>query len=153
MEELAIIMIKPDAIRRNLTGEIVSLIRQADLHITSTKSIQLTESTIRAFQPVMNEPSEFGEEWKQEVIAALSAAPVIVMLVLGENALVKSNRIKRSIRKQYAPGDHYLHRVVHNLIHATDTSDEVSNHLEVFFPEVVASKIHQPSPTFTREVR
>lgn len=151
MGELAIIMIKPDAIRRNLTGEIISLIRQADLHITSTKNIQLTESTIRAFQPVMNEPSEFGEEWKQEVIVALSATPVIVLLVSGENALTKSNRIKRLIRKQYAPGDHYLHRVVHNLIHATDTVDEINNHLRIFFPEMVTSS--QQSSTFTREVR
>lgn len=150
MLQMAIIMIKPDALQRNLAEHVLSLVGMADLHILATEIIQLNEQLIRAFQPVMNEPSEFGEQWKQEVVVALTATPVVVLLVHGEDAIARSNSIKRAVRSQYAPGEHYRTRVIYNLMHAADSPDEVDNHLKLFFPEW-PSTTAQPAQTMNHQ--
>ncbi|MEK7088626.1 MAG: nucleoside-diphosphate kinase [Patescibacteria group bacterium] len=137
MKEKSLVLVKPDAFERKLESEIYKAIRLRELKIVARKKIWLNERMIRSYQPVLNEPSEFGEDWKREAIEAMVSGSVEVLVVEGDNALKKTNEIKKKIRSLYSPGSHYRTRVIFNLIHTTDNLMEFQNNIKVLIPEAM----------------
>ena len=138
MNSRGLFLIKPDAAARGLRDIIVKLIVEEGFAILHTKSIQLDEALIRAYQPVMNEPSEFGEEWKHEVLMAQTSGLSEVLVVERVNALEAARALKKRIRSTYAPGAHYHQRVIFNLLHSPDTEEELINNWHALVPECEA---------------
>ena len=130
-------MLKPDTFRRGLEEKIYDAIVRAGLKIVSRKKMWLDEKMIREYQPVLNEPSEFGEEWKREAIQAMIGAPVEILIVEGPDAIAKTKQIKTEIRGRYVLSQHYRDRVILNLIHTADNPLELYNNLKVLSPEIL----------------
>ena len=99
--------------------------------------MQLNENIIRLYQPVLNDPSEFGEEWKAEVIVALSKRPVEILILEGNNALEKANILKKRIRTEYCDQKNYQGRIIFNLIHTASDVLELENNIRVLIPEAL----------------
>lgn len=135
MSNVALVLIKPDAYERGLREVIFRELDAEGLAVVTTKVLSLDEKTIRAYQPVLNEPSEFGEGWKTEVVEALSLHPVEVLIVKGENALIKARSIKKRMRSKHCPGTDYQSRVIYNLLHTADDPSELKNNIAVLIPE------------------
>ena len=135
MSNIAIVLIKPDAYERNLHGEILRRLEENGLKVVARKIVLLDEEIIREYQPILNEPSEFGEGWKSEAIEALSRCPVEVLVVKGEGALAKTYLLKKQIRSEYCHGPDYRSRVIFNLIHTADDHLELKKNIEVLIPE------------------
>lgn len=135
MSELALVMIKPDAFVRGLDATILRSLEENGLEVVARKMVQLDEEMIRAYQPVLNEPSEFGEEWKTEAIFALSARPVLIVLVRGDSAIRKASLLKKQIRSAYCLDSGYRDRVIFNLLHTADDLIELENNIRVLIPE------------------
>jgi nucleoside-diphosphate kinase len=77
-------IIKPDATRRNLTGAINAKIEEAGLRIIAQKRVHMTRQQAETFYSVHKERPFFGE-----LVGQMSAGPVVVQVLEGEDAIAK----------------------------------------------------------------
>ena len=82
--ERTLAIIKPDAVRRNLAGEILSRIHRAKFQIAAIKSLRLTKTEAEGFYAVHRERPFFGE-----LTEFMSSGKVVVMVLEAEDAISK----------------------------------------------------------------
>jgi len=82
--ERTLAIIKPDAVQRGLTGEILSRIHAAQFHIVAIKSLRLTKSEAEGFYAVHRERPFFGE-----LTDFMSSGKAVVMVLEAEGAISK----------------------------------------------------------------
>ncbi len=125
-------LIKPDATKRNITGEICAMIEKAGLRIIAQKRIGLTKAQAQSF---------YGEHQKKEffepLIEFIISEPVIVQVLEGENAIKAYRELmgatdpqkakEGTIRKKYA-----LTRR-HNSVHGADNKENAEREISFFF--------------------
>ena len=78
-------IIKPDATRRNLTGQINSRLEAAGLRIVGQKRKKLSEAEAKAFYAVHAERPFFND-----LVAFMTSGPVVLQVLEGENAIAKN---------------------------------------------------------------
>lgn len=126
--EQAIFMIKPDGQKREVAGfplpQLISgLLLATDLIIREQSRTLLDEEEIRQIYPVLNQPSDFGEQWKLDVIQALQAAPLQALLIEGVQAENKAKTIRRYLREKLTDRTTEHGKIVENLAHVSDSED------------------------------
>ena len=77
-------ILKPDATRRNLTGAVNALIEKAGLRIVAQKRVRMTCEQAETFYAVHKARPFFGE-----LVATMTAGPVVVQILEGEDAIAK----------------------------------------------------------------
>lgn len=82
--ERTLAIIKPDAVGRNLTADILSRIHAAKFHIVAIKSLRLTKSEAEGFYAVHRERPFFGE-----LTEFMSSGKAVVIVLEAENAIAK----------------------------------------------------------------
>ncbi|MBE1424346.1 nucleoside-diphosphate kinase [Desulfomicrobium macestii] len=125
-------IIKPDAVARNLQGEIMAMIQGAGLRIVGMKMIQLTKSQAEGFYAVHSERPFFGS-----LVEYMCSGPCVVMCLEGENAVQKyrdlmgatnkDNAAEGTIRKKYALD------IEKNSCHGSDGQDTAAVEIAYFF--------------------
>lgn len=125
-------ILKPDATRRNLTGAINALIEAAGLRVVAQKRVLMTRAEAETFYAVHKERPFFGE-----LVQQMSAAPVVVQVLEGENAIAKyrevmgatnpANAAEGTIRKTFALN------VGENSVHGSDSADNALKEIGQFF--------------------
>ncbi len=137
--ERTLSILKPDATRRNLTGQINARFEQAGLKIVAQKRMQLSEAQAGQFYAVHKERSFFGE-----LVAFMVSGPVVVQVLEGENAVAKNREIMGAtnpanaaagtIRKDFAES------IEANSVHGSDSLDNAKIEIAYFFAglEIVA---------------
>ena len=80
--ERTLMMIKPDAVRRNLIGEILRRIEDAGLRIVGLRMVHLSESDAREFYRVHAERPFYGS-----LCATMSSGPIVAGALEGEDAV------------------------------------------------------------------
>ncbi len=127
-------IIKPDATRRNLTGKIIALIEAAGLRVVASKRIHLTKAQAQAFYAVHKERPFYGE-----LVDQMSAAPVVVQVLEGENAILKyrevmgatnpEKAVAGTIRKEFAVS------MGENSVHGSDAPETAAQEIKFFFSD------------------
>ena len=125
-------IIKPDAVARNLQGEIMAMIQGAGLRIVGLKMIQLTKSQAEGFYAVHSARPFFGS-----LVEYMCSGPCVVMCLEGENAVQKyrdlmgatnkDNAAEGTIRKKYALD------IEKNSCHGSDGPDTAAAEIAYFF--------------------
>jgi nucleoside-diphosphate kinase len=125
-------IIKPDATRRNLTGAINSVIEGAGLRIVAQKRVHMTLGQAQTFYGVHKERPFFGE-----LTAQMSAAPVVVQVLEGEDAIRRyrevmgatnpANAAEGTIRKMHALS------VGENSVHGSDSPENAAIEIAQWF--------------------
>ena len=82
--ERTLAIIKPDAVKRGLTGEIISRIHAAKFQIVAIKSVQLSKTEAQGFYAVHRERQFFGE-----LVDFMSSGKCVVMALEAEGAIAK----------------------------------------------------------------
>ncbi len=132
MSTRTLAIIKPDAVRRNVVGEIISMITQAGFRITGMKLVQLTKAQAESFYEVHR-----GRPFFEELTRFMSSGPVVVMVLEKEGA-VESFRelIGATDPRQAAPGT-IRHRfgssIGENAIHGSDSPESAEREIAFFF--------------------
>ena len=85
-------ILKPDATRRNLTGAINAMIEGAGLRIVAQKRVHMTAAQAGQFYAVHKERPFYGE-----LVAQMSADPVVVQVLEGENAIARYREVMLSL--------------------------------------------------------
>ena len=86
--EKTLSIIKPDAVERNLIGQIVSIFEKNSLTIHSIKKIKLSKKMAENFYSVHKDRPFFND-----LCDYMSSGPVVVMILEGNNAVLKNREI------------------------------------------------------------
>tara|TARA_B100000242_G_scaffold290657_1_gene262457 strand:- start:117 stop:530 length:414 start_codon:yes stop_codon:yes gene_type:complete len=125
-------IIKPDAVKRNLTGHINQIIESSDLKILASKKIYLTKKQAEIFYEVHRERPFF-----KSLIEYMTSGPVQVQVLEGESAVNKYREImgatnpaeaeEGTIRKKYAES------IEANSVHGSDSEENARVEISFFF--------------------
>lgn len=125
-------IIKPDAVRRNLIGKILTVFEENGLRPVALKKIHMTREQAEGFYAVHKDRPFFGE-----LVETMTSGPVVVQVLEGENAILKNrevmgatnpaNAAEGTIRKMYALS------VGENSVHGSDAPETASQEIKFFF--------------------
>jgi len=128
-----LLIIKPDAVERNLIGRIIERLERARFKIAAMKMIQLSYDEARKFYAVHE-----GRPFLDELCKFMSSGPVVPMIVESEGDAVSGVRalIGATDPSEAAPGTvrHDLAvSLTKNSVHASDGKETAETEIEFFF--------------------
>lgn len=125
-------IIKPDAVARNIIGKIYSRFEEGGLQIVAAKMVRLTHEQAEVFYAVHRE-----RPFYQELIAYMTAGPVMVQVLEGENAIARNREIMGATDpKKAAPGTiraDFAESVTKNAVHGSDATETANHEIAFFF--------------------
>ncbi|RMF68437.1 MAG: nucleoside-diphosphate kinase [Alphaproteobacteria bacterium] len=133
--ERTLSIIKPDATRRNITGEIISMLEKAGLRVVAQKRIRLTRRQAEEFYAVHRERPFFSS-----LVEFMTSGPVVVQVLEGENAIQRNRDImgatdpakaaEGTIRKRFAES------IEANSVHGSDSPENAAREIRFFFSDI-----------------
>ena len=130
--EKTLSIIKPDAVERNLIGQIVSIFEKNSLIIHSIKKIILSKKMAEDFYFVHKERPFFND-----LCTYMSSGPVVVTVLEGDNAVVKNREIMGATNpKDAAKGtirNLYGISLDKNSVHGSDSKENAKIEIDFFF--------------------
>jgi len=130
--EYTLVILKPNAVQRELIGQLISKFERRGMKITAMK---LTRISIETAEQHYREHK--GKQFYEDLISFITSGPSVIMILESMDAveIVRSmvgatnpaEAVPGSIRGDYAtsPG--------HNMIHASDSSESAEREVELFF--------------------
>ena len=132
--EKTLSIIKPDAVERNLIGQILSIFEKNSLIIHSIKKIILSKKMAEDFYFVHKERPFFND-----LCTYMSSGPVVVMVLEGNNSVVKNREIMGATNpKDAAKGtirNLYGISLDKNSVHGSDSKENAKIEIDFFFKE------------------
>lgn len=139
MKERTLCIIKPDAVERNLAGEILAMIEKKGFRIVAMKRIRLSREDAEGFYAVHKNKPFFGE-----LTAYMASGPVVVSVLEGENAISAYRDLmgatnpekaaEGTIRKLYAKN------IEANSVHGSDAPETACEEIRYFFSALEISE-------------
>ena len=130
--ERTLSIIKPDATRRNLTGQINACFEQAGLRIVAQKRVQLTQAQAESFYGVHRERPFFGG-----LVSFMVSGPVVLQVLEGEGATAKNREVMGATDpKKAAPGTiraQFAEDIEANSVHGSDSAENAAAEIAFFF--------------------
>ena len=127
-------IIKPDAVAKNVIGEIYSRFEKNGLKIVAAKMIHLTQAQAEGFYAVHKERPFF-----KDLVSFMISGPVIMQVLEGENAIAKNREIMGATNpKEAAPGTiraDFASSIDENAVHGSDAPDTAKEEIAFFFSD------------------
>jgi len=130
--ERTLSIIKPDATRRNLTGEIIARFEKAGLRVVAQKRTRLTREQAESFYGVHRERPFFGG-----LVEFMTSGPVVAQVLQGEGAVAKNREVmgatdpkkadKGTIRAELGSN------IERNACHGSDAAETARQEIAFFF--------------------
>jgi len=132
--ERTLSIIKPDAVAKNVIGEIYSRFEKGGLRIVAAKMMHLSAEQAGAFYAVHKERPFYGE-----LVSFMTSGPVMVQVLEGDNAIAKNREIMGATNpKDAAPGTiraDFAKTVDENAVHGSDGPDTAKVEIAFFFKD------------------
>ena len=132
--ERTLILVKPDAFARGLTGEIIRRFENKGLKITALRHMQVTEDLAKQHYAEHDGKPFFGE-----LVEFITSGPIVAMVLEGESAIKAARQVigatnpleaaSGSIRGDFAIA------VGQNMVHGSDSPESGTREASIFFPE------------------
>jgi len=157
--ERTFVALKPDAVKRGITGEIISTIEDTGMKIMGMKMVQATDQLLEQhYEEHVEKPFYDG------LAEYMKDGPIVALVVEGVNAVENMRKIigdtdaseahPSTIRGQYAhmSMDHAddAGNLYRNIIHASATKEEAEKEVGIWFAE---EELHDYQNAFENEVR
>jgi nucleoside-diphosphate kinase len=130
-----LILIKPDAFERGLTGEVISRFESKGLRIEAMKLMQADEQVAKVHYAEHAEKPFFGE-----LVAFITRGALVALVIEGPGAIEGARQVigatdpleavAGSIRGDFAT------EVTFNLVHGSDSEQSAEREIEIWFPEL-----------------
>ena len=127
-------IIKPDATRRNLTGQILSRLEEGGLRVIAQKRIHMTQEQAEGFYAVHKERPFFAD-----LVKFMTSGAVVVQVLEGENAVMRNREImgatnpadaaEGTIRRDFAES------IEANSAHGSDSLENAATEIAFFFKD------------------
>jgi nucleoside-diphosphate kinase len=131
--ERTLSIIKPDAVAKNVIGEIYSRFEKAGLKIVAARMLHLSQAEAEGFYAVHKERPFF-----KDLVKFMISGPVMVQALEGDNAIAKNRELmgatdpkkadKGTIRADFADS------IDANAVHGSDAAETAKNEIAYFFP-------------------
>ena len=127
-------IIKPDAVAKNVIGEIYSRFEKAGLQIVAAKMLQLTQEQAQGFYAVHKERPFYND-----LVAFMTSGPVVVQVLEGEDAIKKNRDVMGATNpKEAAAGTiraDFADSIDANAVHGSDAPETAAVEIAHFFSE------------------
>ena len=132
--EQTLSIIKPDAVARNVVGQILARFEAAGLRIAATKKIQLSRADAEAFYAIHAERPFF-----KDLVDFMVSGPVVVTVLEGENAMAKNRELMGATNPaEAAPGTiraDFAESIDANAVHGSDSVENAEIEINFFFAQ------------------
>ena len=133
--ERTLILVKPDAFARNLTGEIIARFERKGLRIVAMKHMHLTEELAKQHYAEHEGKPFFGE-----LVDFITSAPLVALVLEGHEAIVAARQVIGATNPlEAAPGSirgDFALEVGKNMVHGSDAPESGQRETKLFFPEL-----------------
>jgi nucleoside-diphosphate kinase len=130
--ERTLSIIKPDAVAKNVIGEIYGRFEKAGLRIVAARMMQLTPKQAGAFYAVHKERPFYNE-----LVDFMVSGPIMVQVLEGENAIKRNREVMGATNpKDAAPGTiraDFAETVDENAVHGSDGPETAEQEIAFFF--------------------
>ena len=138
--EKTISIIKPDAVAKNVIGEIYSRFEKNGLKVVAAKMKQLSKEDAEGFYAVHKERPFFND-----LVSFMTSGPVMIQVLEGENAVLKNRELMCATNpKEAAAGTiraDFAESIDANAVHGSDSLENAAIEIAYFFkPEDVVSR-------------
>ncbi len=127
-------IIKPDATKRNLTGEINARFEKAGLRIVAQKRIHLSQGQAAKFYDV-----HASRPFFKDLCSFMVSGPVVVQVLEGEDAVQKNREVMGETNPENAaPGTirkDFAESIEANSVHGSDSQENAAKEIRYFFSE------------------
>jgi nucleoside-diphosphate kinase len=133
--ERTLILVKPDAFARSLTGEIIARFERKGLRLAALKHMTMTRDLAERHYA-----EHVGKPFFDELVAFITSAPLVAMVLEGDHVVEAARQVigatnpleaaSGSIRGDYAIA------VGQNMVHGSDSSESATREVALFFPEL-----------------
>jgi nucleoside-diphosphate kinase len=133
--ERTLILVKPDAFERRLTGEVISRFERKGLSLVALKQMVANDATANEHYAEHAEKPFFGE-----LVEFITGGPLVALVLEGPNAIKAARQVigatdpveadAGSIRGEFGT------EVTFNLVHGSDSPESAARETKIWFPEL-----------------
>jgi nucleoside-diphosphate kinase len=133
--ERTLILVKPDAFERRLTGEVIARFERKGLHLVALKLMQADEELANAHYAEHTDKPFFGE-----LVDFITSGDLVALVLEGPNAVKAARQVigatdpveadTGSIRGEFGT------EVTFNLVHGSDSQESAEREIGIWFPEL-----------------
>ena len=140
--ERTLVLIKPDGIKRRLSGEIISRFERKGLKILGMKMLKLDRKRAEAHYAVHRDKPFFNE-----LVSYITSAPIIAIVLEGRSVISVVRGMAGSTDGSKAvPGTirgDYANSIQMNIVHASDSQESYEKEVAIFFnPDEIHSMVY-----------
>ena len=132
--ERTLSIVKPDAVARNLIGEIYSRFEGNGLRIVGAKMLRLSEKQAQGFYA-----EHEGKPFFADLVAYMTSGPVVVQVLEGEDAVAANRKLMGATNPQEADAGtiraDFAESVEANAVHGSDSQASASREIAYFFAD------------------
>jgi nucleoside-diphosphate kinase len=133
--ERTLILVKPDAFARNLTGEIIARFERKGLAL-----VALSLTTLSRELASQHYAEHEGKPFYEELVSFITSGPLVAMVFEGEQAVVAARQLIGATNPlEASPGSirgDYAVAVGQNMVHGSDSPESAAREVGLFFPSV-----------------
>jgi nucleoside-diphosphate kinase len=129
-----LILVKPDAFARNLTGEIIARFERKGLRITALRLMTLDRGLAE-----QHYAEHVGKGFFEELVSFITSGPLVAMVLEGEQAVAAARQVIGATNPLQATtgsirGDFAI-EVGQNMVHGSDSDESAEREANLFFPQ------------------
>ena|SRR4051794_2743043 len=129
-----LILVKPDAFARNLTGEIIARFERKGLRITAMRLMTLDRQLAE-----QHYAEHVGKGFFEELVSFITSGPLVAMVLEGEQAVAAARQVIGATNPLQATtgsirGDFAI-EVGQNMVHGSDSDESAAREIDLFFPQ------------------
>ena len=133
--EQTLILVKPDAFARGLTGEIIARFERKGLTIVAAKHMTVTEDLAKQHYAEHDGKPFFGE-----LVSFITSGPIVALVLEGQEAIRAARQVIGATNPlEAAPGSirgDFAIEVGQNMVHGSDAPESAAREVGLFFPEL-----------------
>ncbi|HUO71529.1 MAG TPA: nucleoside-diphosphate kinase [Solirubrobacteraceae bacterium] len=131
--ERTLILVKPDAFARNLTGEIIARFERKGLRLQALTLMTMTQELAERHYA-----EHVGKPFFEELVSFITSGPLVAMVLAGDHAVEAARQVIGATNPLQATtgsirGD-YAIEVGQNMVHGSDSPESAAREVGLFFP-------------------
>jgi nucleoside-diphosphate kinase len=133
--ERTLILVKPDAFARNLTGEIIARFERKGLRLVALKLMTMTRELAQRHYA-----EHEGKPFFEELVAFITSGPLVALVLQGEHVVEAARQVIGATNPLQATtgsirGDFAI-AVGQNMVHGSDSPESATREVGLFFPDL-----------------
>jgi nucleoside-diphosphate kinase len=133
--ERTLSIVKPDAVSKNIIGEVITRFEKKGFRIVALKMLRLSKEEAKGFYTVHKE-----RPFYDSLTSFMSQGPVVVMVVEGEDVITKVREIMGATNPKDAVAGtlraDFASDIEHNIVHGSDSRESASYEIPFFFSAI-----------------